>query len=87
VAHLQGRSGCEAVVLVDESVEQVLSANIARATPDQLCGWCERSSEAEGTMGPAHAWGQRRHSSFNKPDSWQIELPANNLSHRFELPR
>jgi hypothetical protein len=47
------RSRGEAVVLVDESAEQVPAANIARADLDRLCGRCERWSEAEGAMGPA----------------------------------
>jgi hypothetical protein len=47
------RSCGEAVILVDESAEQVPAANIARADLDRLCGRCERWSEAEGAMGPA----------------------------------
>jgi protein gp37 len=47
------RSCGEAVILVDESAEQVPAANIARADLDRLCGRCKRWSEAEGAMGPA----------------------------------
>ncbi|HEY8869864.1 MAG TPA: DDE-type integrase/transposase/recombinase, partial [Candidatus Limnocylindrales bacterium] len=36
------RSCGEAVVLVDESAEQVPAANVARADLDRLCGRCER---------------------------------------------
>src|ERR1035437_1838580 len=46
------RSCGEAVILVDESAEQVPAANIARADLDRLCGRCERWSEAEGAMRP-----------------------------------
>ena len=35
------RSCGEAVVLVDESAEQVPAANIARADLDRLCGRCD----------------------------------------------
>ena len=47
------RSCCEAVVLVDESAEQIPAANIARADEDRLCGRWDRRREAEGAMGPA----------------------------------
>ena len=47
------RSCGEAVVLVDESTEQIPPANILRADLDRLPGRCERWSEAEGAMGPA----------------------------------
>jgi len=47
------RSRSEAVVLVDESAEQIPAANIARADEDRLCGRCDRGSEAEAAMGPA----------------------------------
>jgi HNH/ENDO VII superfamily nuclease with conserved GHE residues len=42
----------------------------------------------EDSRPSAENWSRERLSDYiNNPDIWQIENAANNLSHRFELPR
>ena len=47
------RSCGEAVVLMDETAEQIPPANIVRTDLDRLPGRCDRWGQGEGAMGPA----------------------------------